>query len=96
MPAGTLSDPALRVKLERVAVASDFAIGVLARQPELLARLAEDDGAQPLPPPVLDAGNRGDWPALLRRHRAAGSARLVWRDVLGLDDVDATLAGSTA
>src|SRR5690606_8560770 len=26
----------------------------------------------------------------------AGSTRLVWRDVLGLDDVDATLAGSTA
>ena len=96
LPAGVLSDPALRAKLERVAIASDFAIGVLARQPDLLARLAEDDAAQPLPPPELDAGNRGDWPALLRRHRAAGSTRLVWRDVLGLDDVDATLAGSTA
>ncbi|WP_017911393.1 bifunctional [glutamate--ammonia ligase]-adenylyl-L-tyrosine phosphorylase/[glutamate--ammonia-ligase] adenylyltransferase, partial [Xanthomonas sp. SHU 166] len=35
------------------------------------------------------------WPAQLRRYRAAASARLVWRDVLGLDEVDATLAGST-
>src|SRR5690606_19831913 len=43
-----------------------------------------------------EADNRGEWPALLRRHRTAGSARLVWRDVLGLDDVDATLAGGTA
>src|SRR3970282_2464556 len=32
---------------------------------------------------------------LLRRDRAAESTRLVWRDVVGLDDVDATLAGST-
>src|SRR3546814_7412421 len=44
----------------------------------------------------LDADNQADWPALLRRYRAAGSARLVWRDVLGLDDVEATLAASTA
>ncbi|GAA3914879.1 bifunctional [glutamate--ammonia ligase]-adenylyl-L-tyrosine phosphorylase/[glutamate--ammonia-ligase] adenylyltransferase [Luteimonas lutimaris] len=95
-PPDTLADPALRAKLERVAVASDFAMGALARQPDLLQGLAADDGAQPLPPPALDAGNRGDWPALLRRHRIAGSTRLVWRDVLGLDDVDATLAGSTA
>jgi glutamate-ammonia-ligase adenylyltransferase len=92
----TLADPALRAKLARVAVASDFAVAALARQPELLARLADDDGAAPLPPPALDAGNRGEWQALLRRHRVAGSARLVWRDVLGLDGVDATLAGSTA
>src|SRR5690606_30176220 len=39
---------------------------------------------------------RHDWPALLRRYRAAESTRLAWRDILGLDDVDATLAGSTA
>ena len=91
-----LADPGLRAKLARVALASDFAIAVLARHPELLARLAAGDGADPLPPPRLEADSRADWPALLRRHRTAGSARLVWRDVLGLDDVDATLAGSTA
>ncbi|HVI58088.1 MAG TPA: bifunctional [glutamate--ammonia ligase]-adenylyl-L-tyrosine phosphorylase/[glutamate--ammonia-ligase] adenylyltransferase [Luteimonas sp.] len=91
-----LADAGVHARLRRVAVASDFAIGVLARQPALLARLAADADAGPLAAPVLDADNRADWPALVRRHRAAASARLVWRDVLGLDDVDATLAGSTA
>src|SRR3546814_2742002 len=62
----------------------------------MLARLAADDGAAPPTAPLLDADNQADWPALLRRYRAAGSARLVWRDVLGLDDVEATLAASTA
>jgi len=90
-----LSDPRAIARLERVAVASDFAIDTLARQPDLLEGLLRDDGAQPLSEPVLDADNRSEWPALLRRYRAAGSTRLIWRDVLGLDDVDATLAGST-
>ena len=97
------ADPALRALLEdagaaarvaRVAVASDFAIATFVRQPACLAALLAD-GPAPVPP-LLDAGNRADWGALLRRHRAAVSARLAWRDVLGLDDVDATLAGSTA
>lgn len=78
-----------------LAIASDFAIGVLVRQPDLLTRWAADTDASPLPPPVLEPANRSDWPMLLRRYRNAESARLVWRDVLGLDDVDATLAGST-
>jgi glutamate-ammonia-ligase adenylyltransferase len=91
-----LATPGLRAKLARVAVASDFAIQTVVRQPDLLSRLAADDGADPLPPLRLDADNRGDWPALLRRHRAAGSTRLVWRDVLGRDDVEASLAGSSA
>jgi glutamate-ammonia-ligase adenylyltransferase len=87
--------PDLPAKLARVALASDFAIDTLLRQPELLARLTLDDGAQPLPVPELHAAPRADWQVLLRRYRTAESTRLVWRDVLGLDDVDATLAGST-
>ena len=87
--------PGLSTKLARVALASDFAIETLLRQPGLLARLAVDEGARPLPVPELRADSRADWQALLRRYRTAGSTRLVWRDVLGLDDVDATLAGST-
>jgi [glutamine synthetase] adenylyltransferase / [glutamine synthetase]-adenylyl-L-tyrosine phosphorylase len=94
-PPEVLADAGLQARLRRIAIASDFAIAVLARRPDVLARLAADDGAQPLPPPLLEAGNRGEWPALIRRHRSAESTRLVWRDVLGLDDVDATLAGST-
>jgi glutamate-ammonia-ligase adenylyltransferase len=93
---GLPADPGLVERVRRVAVASDFAIDVLARQPELLARLAADDGARPLPPPVLDSGSRDDWPRRLRLYRTAECARLVWRDVLGLDDVDATLAAVTA
>jgi glutamate-ammonia-ligase adenylyltransferase len=83
-------------RLVPVAMASDFAIDTLARQPDLLARLLADDGITAPAPPVLHADNRGEWPALLRRYRAAESTRLVWRDVRGLDDVDQTLAGSTA
>jgi glutamate-ammonia-ligase adenylyltransferase len=80
--------------LRALALASDFAIDTLLRQPALLDVLI--GGAAPLAPPVLTQENRADWPALLRRFRAAASTRLIWRDVAGLDDVDATLAGSTA
>jgi len=82
-------------RLRQVAVASDFAIDVLARQPGLLAGLLADDGAQPVPPPVLEPGRSDEWPRLLRQYRTAECTRLVWRDVLGLDDVDATLDALT-
>ncbi|MEO6364550.1 MAG: bifunctional [glutamate--ammonia ligase]-adenylyl-L-tyrosine phosphorylase/[glutamate--ammonia-ligase] adenylyltransferase [Luteimonas sp.] len=86
---------ALTERCRRVALASDFAIATLARQPGLLGRLAADVGANAADLPPLRLEDRSDWPMLLRRYRAAESARLIWRDVLGLDDVDATLAGST-
>jgi len=82
------------VILRALALASDFAIDALLRQPALLDALIA--GAAPFAPPVLTQENRADWPALLRRFRAAESTRLIWRDVARLDDVDATLAGSTA
>jgi glutamate-ammonia-ligase adenylyltransferase len=90
------ADDALRQRLSRLAVASDFAIETLLRQPDLRAELAASGDLGPFPGPVLDAGQAGEWPARLRRYRTAGSTRLAWRDVLGLDDVDATLAGSSA
>ncbi len=90
-----LARPEAVARLSRVAIASDFAIDTLVRQGALLDALLDDDGAQPPAEPVLSPEHRTDWPALLRRYRAAGSTRLVWRDVFGLDDVDATLAGST-
>lgn len=90
-----LEDAALRRRVARVAVASDFAIDTLVRQPGLLAGLAADDGAAPLPWPVLEPDRSDAWPSLLRRYRSAESTRLVWRDVLGLDDLDTTLAGAT-
>ena len=93
--AAGLDDPIAAACLARVALASDFAIETLARQPGLLDALRQDS-RRPVTPPVLDADNRSEWGALLRRYRAAESTRLVWGDVLGLDEVGDTLAGSTA
>ncbi|OAX88818.1 glutamine-synthetase adenylyltransferase [Xanthomonas nasturtii] len=81
-------------QLAQVALASDFALDTLARQPALLQHLAQPDPPA-LPVPQLDPAQPQLWPAQLRRYRSAESTRLVWRDVLALDSVDATLAGAT-
>jgi glutamate-ammonia-ligase adenylyltransferase len=86
-----LASPARREALAQLALCSDFAIDTLCRQPDMLDTL----DAPFAPPPVLDAGHEADWPARLRRWRAAESTRLVWRDLRGVDSVDATLAGSS-
>lgn len=91
-----LEDPGLVARVARVAVVSDFAIDTLVRQPALLLALAADDGAAEPAPPELPPEHRSDWGTRLRRYRAAGSTRLIWRDALGLDRVEDTLAGSTA
>ena len=80
--------------LRQLAIASDFAIDTLVRQPALLGHLLAP-GCPALPLPVLDPAQPTDWPLLLRRYRAAASTRLVWRDLTGLDDVGQTLAGAT-
>lgn len=90
-----LDDASLAGSIGKVILASDFALETLRRQPELLMALTDDDGAAPVAPPVLQADEASRWQAQLRRYRAAESTRLVWRDVHDLDDVDATLAGST-
>ncbi|MCL7714915.1 bifunctional [glutamate--ammonia ligase]-adenylyl-L-tyrosine phosphorylase/[glutamate--ammonia-ligase] adenylyltransferase [Stenotrophomonas mori] len=82
----------VQARLERLAVASDFAIDTLCRQPDLLTSMAE--GRMP-PAPELDPLQPSAWPLQLRRYRAAVSTCLVWRDVTGLDDVDATLRAAT-
>src|SRR5690606_7954835 len=89
------ADEPTAADLARVTRASDFVADVLRRQPGLAGQLATSS-ERPLPAPALTADNRSDWAALLRRHRQGESARLAWRDILGLDDVDATLAGTTA
>ena len=80
------------VNLRQLAIASDFAIDTLCRQPELLLRLP---AAESLPLPQLDPLQPSAWPVQLRRYRSAASTRLIWRDLLGLDAVDATLRGAT-
>lgn len=89
-----LRDEALAARVARLAIASDFAIETLRRQPALLRHFATDATA-PLPPPSLAPDNAGEWSTLLRRHRTAESARLVWRDVVEGADVEEILAGST-
>ena len=93
-PARWPSSPAFEAGLRQLAITSDFAIDTLCRQPDLLLQLAEADPA-PLPLPDLDPLQPSAWPTQLRRYRAAASTRLIWRDLQGLDDVDATLAGAT-
>jgi len=86
-----LATPARREALAQLALCSDFAIDTLCRQPGLIESLDAPFAA----PPALEPGHEADWPARLRRWRAAESTRLVWRDLRGVDDVDATLAGSS-
>ncbi len=86
-----LADPVRRAALARLALCSDFAIDTLCRQPELINAL--DTPGEPAPD--LPPGQDADWPAQLRRWRTAQSTRLIWRDLHGHDDVDATLAGSS-
>ncbi len=88
-------DAVAQARIGAMAVASDFAIDVCLRQPTLLSRLLDDDGALRLLPPALTVENRADWPTLLRRFRLAESVRLIWRDVQGLDTLDETLAATT-
>jgi len=87
---GSESDAALT----RLAIASDFAIDTLARQPELLGQL-QADARSPIPPPSLEPDQRDAWPRLLRRYRHAESTRLIWRDVVEGAEVEEILVGSS-
>lgn len=83
-------DASTRIALRPLAIASEFALDVLRRQPAVLA----DRHAMPTFP-SLDAEAPEAAMAALRRWRTAASSVLIARDVDGLDDVDATLVGST-
>lgn len=93
--ADALAAPDAADRIGRVALASDFAVATFARQPQVLLDLLAGDAGPPAPPRPADIGP-GEWGTVLRRYRAACSARLVWRDVLGIDQVADTLAGSTS
>src|SRR5690606_23845242 len=76
--APTTADPGLQQRLRALAVASDFAVETLLRQPDLRRGLATTGDLGDLDGPVLDPDRRADWPARLRRFRTAGSTRLAW------------------
>ena len=87
--ASLLDDANLSERVGKVILVSDFALETLRRQPELLVSLADDDGAAPIAPPILQSEESSRWQEQLRRYRTAESTRLIWRDVHDLDDVDA-------
>ncbi|MGA7437476.1 MAG: bifunctional [glutamate--ammonia ligase]-adenylyl-L-tyrosine phosphorylase/[glutamate--ammonia-ligase] adenylyltransferase, partial [Luteibacter sp.] len=94
-------DAGVAERVRRTLLASDFAYDILRRQPELLAPA----GLEKLRANT-DASTRGatlELPvdedrcmAALRRFRHAEAVRLVFRDVNGLDDIDETLASTSA
>jgi glutamate-ammonia-ligase adenylyltransferase len=80
----------------RVVLVSDFVLGVLLRHPQLLsARLAD---GEPLDAKSITArldlvpGKEPQAMAALRRARTIEMARIAWRDLAGVADLDATLA----
>lgn len=93
--ASALEDEGAAARVGKVLLASDFALETLRRQPDLSVTLLRDDGAAPVAVPELRPDESARWQEQLRRYRTAESTRLIWRDVHDLDDVDATLAGST-
>ncbi|TXH77196.1 MAG: bifunctional [glutamate--ammonia ligase]-adenylyl-L-tyrosine phosphorylase/[glutamate--ammonia-ligase] adenylyltransferase [Lysobacteraceae bacterium] len=88
-------DAAAAMRVADVVIASDFALDVFLRRPELMRRLLADDGGQITPPPRLAPDLRAEWPTLLRRFRQDESVRLIWRDIHGLDSLEQTLAETT-
>jgi len=87
--------PAAARTAARVVVVSDFVLGALLRHPKILsARLADD---APLDPHSiaarldLAAADEPHAMAALRRMREVEMARIAWRDLAGLADLEATL-----
>ena len=97
----TALDDVARAWLRPVFAASEFAAATLCDDPRLV-EAAQGSWLGPPAPPLSRWAH--EWPApdddsamrALRRFRRAESTRLVVRDLLGIDDVPATLAGSTA
>ncbi|HVF34027.1 MAG TPA: glutamine-synthetase adenylyltransferase, partial [Candidatus Saccharimonadia bacterium] len=89
-------DAGVGERLERVLLASDFAFDALRREPTLLGPgLIEfvNDPRRATARALLPPETRDDdaaFSAWLRRFRRRESLRLVARDVLGIDEVEAT------
>ncbi len=82
--------------LPKLLGASDFAWDVLRGDADLRRSLERVVADQSLPATRWrDPGPHADLGIALRRFRRAESVRLIARDLLGLDDVAATLAGSS-
>lgn len=80
--------------LPRLLLASDFAFDTLRRVPGLLGTL-DERAHDPRPPIARWSPGDGGLQRELRWFRRAESVRLIARDLLGLDTVEQTLAGSS-
>lgn len=94
-----------REALPRVFAWSGFVAGVLGRQPGLLGgdwlrRLAEPlparELAQEVEAAAMAAADETDLMRALREQRSALMARIAWRDIAGLADLDETLRATSA
>ena len=77
--------------LDRILIASDYALDGLCRQPGLIHTLDATEPELRLAPNQDEA-----WSGQLRRYRHAESVRLIHRDVNGIDTLEQTLAGTSA
>ena len=88
--------PAVAESVLRVTVVSDFVLGVLLRFPEaLFARLADPEPLQSaalVGRLGLASCNEPQAMTALRRMRQIEMARIAWRDLAGVADLDTTLA----
>ena len=88
--------PELEESAVRVAVVSDFVLGVLLRYPQALPERLRDSG--PLDAAGIRArldlasSNESQAMTALRRTRQIEMARIAWRDIAGLASLDSTLA----
>lgn len=92
---------AARTAWRKVLLASDFAFEILHRQPWWLGESAARRLHQAELPigelaEQLQSTESNEFPVALRRVRQGESLRLIYRDVLGLDDVETILSATTA
>lgn len=84
-----LSKYEIEEKYASLAIVSDFAIDTMCQQPGYWHQLE----ASEIPALEYSIDDDSQWPQQLRRWRRLQSARVVWRDIHELDNVEASLAG---
>jgi glutamate-ammonia-ligase adenylyltransferase len=88
--ADRMRQPESMRQIERLLIASDYALDRLCVDPELVTTLDAPCADLELPP-----NEATSWASRLRRHRHAESVRLIHRDVNGIDAIDDTLIGTS-
>jgi len=94
-------DAGVTEHLERIILASDFAFDTFFQNPqllgpELISLMSDPRSAEARVSFFSSATNERSQMALLRQFRRREAVRLIWRDLNGLDNVSATLDGSSA